>query len=286
MRWSFASIVLVPRGQQLAPPSAAERRRVFAWARDAGFSGVELTAEWLDFFALSDRALHELATEIDDAGLRVSGLNVPRCLFTCEPHAGREFARVERALTVAPLLGADVVNIALSLPLALNAERPPLRGADAPAEEHARAAKLVARLGRRARAAGVTLVVELHDDGLLDTPEFCLQLLERVNLPNVGINPDVANLCRDPGPLPDWRRAFELLAPRTANWHVKNYRCAQPVSVPDGDIDYAVVWEIMRAAGYDGWVSIESRFGDVLAEQRTALAYLKSLAALAATQHL
>jgi sugar phosphate isomerase/epimerase len=158
-------------------------------------------------------------------------------------------------------------------------DRPPLRGSDVPDDEHDRAAVLVAALGEAADRAGVTLALDLHDDGLLDTPELCLRLLRRVNRPNVGINPDVGNVCRGPDPVPDWRAAVELLAPHARNWHVKNYRDFRPAPLWDGDIDYAEAVAVMGRAGYRGWVSIESYYGDVLDLQRHGLAYFKRLAA-------
>ena len=281
MRWSFATIVLVPRGRLFVPPSPNDRRRIFAWAKAAGFEGIELADDWLDFHSLNDRVLRELRSEFDEAGLQVSGLNIPRCLFTREPHATPEFARVERAVSAAPILAADVVNLSLSTPVSTNPFRHhrPIAGSSVQVAEQDRAAELVSRLADCAKSAGTSLAIELHDDGLLDTSDLCLRLLKRVNRPNVGLNPDVANLCRGPGPLPDWRHAFELLAPRANNWHVKNYRCFQPVPLAEGDIDFAVAWNIMCEAGYSSWVSIESRFGDVLAEQRTSLDYLRALAA-------
>jgi len=286
MRWSFATIVLVPRGQPFDPPDAAWRRRVFDWARANGFAGIELADEWLDFPRLSDHALREIKAEITGSGLQVAGLNLPRCLLTRGKRGTHEFDRVDRALHAAGMLGAEIVNISLAQPPppGATAGRPPLAGSMAPRAELERAAELVRLLGRRAGATGAKLAIELHDDGLLDTPETCLQFLALVDLPGVGLNPDVGNICRGPGPLPDWQRAFELMAPRSINWHAKNYRHCLPVPLPDGDIDFQTAWNIMRDADYAGWVSIESRFGDVFELQRTGLAYLQSLAGSGVTQ--
>lgn len=281
MRWSFATIVLVPRGQSFAPPTSTERRRIFAWARESGFTGIELHDAWLDFPRHDARALREVKIEIADAGLQVSALNLSRCLFTRGPQAERQYARVERALDTAATLSAEIVNLSLSLPLPFGAvsARHPMIGSEAAPSEHDRAADRLAQLAARATPA-LKLAVELHDDGLLDTPALCLRLLRHINHPCVGLNPDVANICRGPGPVADWRQALKLLAPHTTHWHVKNYRNSKPAPLPDGDIDYAVACEIMRHAGYDGWVGIESRFGDMLAEQRAALVFLKSLSAM------
>jgi sugar phosphate isomerase/epimerase len=156
-------------------------------------------------------------------------------------------------------------------------DRPPLRGHDVPDDEHRRAADLVAELGHKAQAAGVNIAVELHDDGLLDTADLCLQLVRRVRLPNVGTNPDLGNVCRGPDPVPDWRAALAVLAPHAVNWHVKNYRDHQPAPAWDGDIDFAEAVAVMRQAGYRGWVSVEGYVGDAFDLQRRSLAYLRRL---------
>jgi sugar phosphate isomerase/epimerase len=281
MRWSFATIVLVPRGRSLAPPLPAERRRAFAAAKDLGFTGVELTDEWLDLRALDPASLRAIQGEIAGAGLRVSGLNLPRCVLSRDRPVRLDWDRMDRALSVAEALEADLVNVSLSLPGPgrRGAADRPMTGAEATPDERERAAEHVGLLARRARSAGVSLAVELHDDGLLDTPELCLQLLGRVGQPNVGVNPDVGNLCRGPGPPADWRGALQRLAPYARNWHLKNYREGRPVPLPEGEIDFAAGWRIMESGGYDGWVSVESRFGDVLAEQASALRFLRALAA-------
>lgn len=67
-------------------------------------------------------------------------------------------------------------------------------------------------------------------------------------------------------------------APSTASCHGKSYRKSRPVESADGDSTFAQAWEILRAAGYGGWVSIESRFGNACAGQSVGFAYLHSLA--------
>src|SRR5262249_40901625 len=128
-----------------------------------------------------------------------------------------------------------------------------------------------------ARRRGVGLCVELHDDGLLDTPEACLDFLDRVGDPALGVNPDLGNICRGPGPLPDWEAALRILAPRATCWHVKNYLRGEPSPVWSGDIDYRDAFDVMRAAGFGGWVSIEGYFGDVRELQERSLQFLMGL---------
>jgi sugar phosphate isomerase/epimerase len=277
VRWTFATIVLVPRGEWGKPPSAVERRRVFEWAARTGFEGIELSPRWLDFHEMGREDLRALRSEVAAAGLRVSSLNINRSIVTRTDQAPEHRARLKRGVEVAEALGAEVLILSLSLPTLPGPDRPPLRGRDVSPEEFARSADFVRGLAEEGRRAGVALSIELHDDGLLDTPELCLRFLELVGAPNAGVNPDLGNICRGPGPLPDWEGALRLLSPRANSWGVKNYRAGRPVPVWEGEIDYARAFAILRDAGYRGWVAIESYFGNVLELQERSLGYLQRL---------
>ncbi len=213
MRWSFATIVLVPRGEWGRRPGLGERRRIFDWIARTGFSGVELSARWLDSNTMTSQELRELRREVAAAGLQVSGLNVSRCILTRTSEAASHQLRLEGSLEVARALGAEIVNLSLSMPTLPGPDRPPLLGRDVPEVEFQRSAELMADVLQRACQAGVKISLELHDDGLLDSAELCLGFLNRIQTPIVGVNPDLGNICRGPGPMPDWEDALRLLAP-------------------------------------------------------------------------
>src|SRR5262249_22035270 len=139
-----------------------------------------------------------------------------------------------------------------------------------------------ADVARQAQQVGITVSLELHDDGLLDTPERCLQFIEDIGASNVGVNPDLGNLCRGSGPLSDWKAGLRLLASRTVCWHVKNYRNGRPAPIWDGDIDYDWAFGVMRGVRYEGWVSIESHCSG-LESQKQELEYLKRIEAIPAS---
>jgi sugar phosphate isomerase/epimerase len=274
MRWSLATIVLVPRGQT-AHATAEDRQLAFAWAAQTGFTGVEISPHWLDISRLSDADLMAVGREAAAAGLVISGVNINRCILTRSERAPAHLALLERAIDAASFWHAPLVTLSLSLPLD-KTPRPILRGHDVSEAEREQTAALLRKLAQRAATGGVALSLELHDDGLLDTSELCLDMLRRVAAPNVGFNPDLGNLIRSSASA-DWRSALQLLAPHTNNWHVKNYRAGEPAPLWDGHIDYTQALPIMQAAGYQGWVSIESYFGDVHSLQERSLAYLKQL---------
>jgi sugar phosphate isomerase/epimerase len=281
IRWAFASGVLVPRGTWGRQPARSERRKVFQWAKRTGFSGIELSPRWVDFDGMTGPELRELRADAADEGLSFSGLNLSRCILTRTAQAGEHRQRLQRSVSVAETLGTEVINISLSMPTLAGPERSLLLGHDVSDSEYEQSVELVARAAEAARQAGISLSLELHDDGLLDSPELCLQFLEKVGAPNVGVNPDLGNLCRGPTLLSDWKTALILLAPRTVWWHVKNYRDGRSVPLWDGDIDYYWALLIMRGIGYEGWVSIESYRGG-LESQEQDLHYLKRLEVISA----
>jgi len=275
MQWSLATIALVPRGTTRHAP-ADKRRGILDWAARTGFTGIEVSPHWLDIDSTRVSELAGFRREAAAAGLAISGINVNRCLFTRGPRADESLNRVRRAIEAAAALEAPVVTLSLSLALDAN-PRPLLRGYDISSEERQRAAEILSELAFLAAADGIQLSLELHDDGMLDTAEHCLEMVRSIGVPNVGVNPDLGNLVRSSLAPVAWESALAQLAPPANNWHVKNYRGTQPAPLWDGDIDYARAVGIMQAANYSGWVSIESYFGDVLDLQTRSLAYMRQL---------
>lgn len=257
--WSFATIVLVPRGQR--QQRLKDLEVVLALQRIAalGFGGVELSARWLDFHALSREDASNFRAQAETLGLAFSGINMDRCLISRKHPQNIEVLR--SALDKATHLGISLISFALSADMEGRDQRPLLRATDFSADDVSYAAAEIKQLARTARDKGVRLSVELHDDGMLDDPESCLNFLGKVDESNVGVNPDVGNLCREPGKTGDWNRAIRQLSPCANCWHLKNYRNAQPAALDDGDVDFAECFRTMAENGYQGWVSSESRWG-------------------------
>jgi sugar phosphate isomerase/epimerase len=276
MRWSLATVALLPRGAT-GHVDESEQSRVVAWAQQAGFGGIEVSPQWLNIDDAPPSDLERFRLTAEKAGIVISGINVNRCLFTRGLQAEDSLARMYRAIDSATLLGTNLITFSLSLPL--DGRRSLVRGSDFSAEEYNKAVANLAELAAKGAEKGMQISLELHDDGLLDTPERCLEFLRRVDAGNVGLNPDLGNLIRSNPPPVDWEGALRMLAPRANNWHVKNYRGTAPAPLGEGDIDYARAFSIMQSENYQGWVSIESYFGDAFDLQQRSLRYLQQLAA-------
>src|SRR5215831_7656527 len=111
IRWAFASCVLVPRGTWGKPPTVSQRRQIFQWASRVGFSGIELSPRWIDFHRMTPGELRELRAEAADEGLRVSGLNLSRCILTRTARASDHLRRLQKSVAVAETLDAEIINI-------------------------------------------------------------------------------------------------------------------------------------------------------------------------------
>jgi hypothetical protein len=108
-----------------------------------------------------------------------------------------------------------------------------------------------------------------------------------VDQPNVGANPDVANLMQvDPPPDEDWRECMERIAPRMNYWHVKNLRRYEVGGrrlllrrrLDEGFVDYRWCVALLLSRGWDGIAVIEGPgFGDHLTVVEESRAYLLKL---------
>lgn len=283
MHFAYTTILNAPRFGWGSAPDRPTRLHLYRQVRRMGFDGIEWSPRWLDYHHLSAEAIRSLRREADDCGLVVSAINLNRFLLTGCAESEEHFSRLLRTIDVASNLGAESVVISLSYPRppALNRQR--IIGRSIGAEDFQRTAHRIRLAADRADQVGVRLVLELHDDGLLDTPELCLRMQADVDRGNVWINPDLGNLVRHPESCHCWGDALHQLAPVCGYWHVKNYSAGRPVPIWAGDIDYAEAFEVMCATGYQGWISIESYFGDdVMVLQQQSLEWLRQLEAMTA----
>jgi len=287
--WSY------PHGLFEHVPTRAERAPLLAWARRAGFEGVDVADAWMNWYVVGDDELTDFRRQIEDAGLVCCALNPYRCVLARHESAVENEMKLYRSLEVARLLGAGLLNLALSVPFPsrmsdeerARRQRELARGEEySDADFEATAAKL-RKLADRAADDGVALSIELHDDGMTDRSEHVMRLHGMVDRPNLGVNPDLQNGYRVPYPTEDWRTALLALAPATNFWHVKSctrryvpetgrYRSGR-ASLRDGDIDHRWALTKLVEAGFDGWISVESGGGDALRQAEGDLRYLRGL---------
>jgi sugar phosphate isomerase/epimerase len=132
-----------------------------------------------------------------------------------------------------------------------------------------RAAESLRSLLPVAAAHGVQLTVEPHVGGILASPEATLRLLEKV--PGLKLTLDYAHfVC-----IGFTQGQIDVLAPHAAHVHLRQARPgALQAKWGEGVLDFSAMVEVLRGAGYEGWLSVEyvhqaymnTLFDDVLTE--------------------
>jgi sugar phosphate isomerase/epimerase len=267
--------------------------------REAGFEAVEIQAARAD---RSEREVRDRGAELRDAGLPVAAVRAGgHSGAVAHPREGaRARAIMRAAVDYAAWIGAGVINATCSTP----AHSPGMPGAARQGERVAQGASRYAteadfvETARRLREIavlaadrGLVMTVEVHQGSLVDNSWSALHMLELIDLPNVGVNPDLANILREfEQPEETCEAAIVALAPVTKYWHVKNMRrvpipelnrtALLKVALDEGDIDFRFAMSTMAAAGYDGYVAVEGAIaGDQLTQDFRSAAYARRLMA-------
>lgn len=225
---------------------------VIHMAADSGADGVDLTVYWLPntnddtLFALKKLA-YRLSVAIYSIGVRVQTAQPTAALQAAEVASVRQWA------DVAQRLGASHVRVF---------------GGDIPkgateAQAIDWAAETLKRCAEEAGRKGITLGLE-DDGGITTTAESTVRIVKGADSPWVGVNLDVGNFRTDA------YRQIALCAPFVSNVHFKS-------QVSENGRNEAADWprilEILRNAGYRGYLALEYELTD---NPRTAVPQLIS----------
>jgi len=248
--------------------------------RGQGFDAVDLVDGWIAPADLAARELAELRVALGEACLRLAGISLVRRSVIDPDSGAANLAYTLRSLEAAATLGAPVVSIGFHRPLTPEQRATQFWMVEAPADDRSDAnwelaIDRVGRVAAHAEQLGILVALELHERTLLDSAAGALRILDGVGSPALGVNPDLGNLIRVPGPLHEpWEETLRAVLPHTTYWHVKNYaRLEHPgagivLSVPSelaaGAIDYRRAIALALEAGYDGPICIEHYEGDAL----------------------
>ena len=277
----------------LPPPEV--RTGWLSKVRDVGFEGLELGLE--DLLDKSDAEVDDLGRELRDAGLPCLGIRGGGGLHS--PRVGaRNRARLERGIDLAARLGAGIFNTLINAPMA-----PDLPGAGsgwgelvsqnssrgASESDYRSNAEGIAAAAERAADLGVSISIELHQNTICDNSWSTIHLLELIDRPNVGANPDLGNVYWTyETPEESCEAAILALAPHANYWHMKNLlRVPLPGMqravylrrpIPDGEINYRFAVAAMLDAGYDGCFGVEGMTaGDQLTDDARSYRRIRSL---------
>jgi inosose dehydratase len=244
-----------------------------------GYDGVELCvgAQWPTAPANLDGANRkQLRQSMADAGLELIALMVSG-MKVLEPDDDQHAANLAELETIFAL-GHD---LGLEHPIAINT----LGGKIEEWETlRHKLAERVADWANVAASCGGVYAMEPHVGGIVNSPERALWLLRTVDHPNLKLNFDYSHFELIDVPL---AAAIEALVPYAVATHVKDSHGRPPsfrFALPgEGTLDYADYMRQMKAAGYDGYITVEISAQIFRAEGYDALeAARRSYATLAA----
>ncbi len=278
-------------------PGRPVRQEYFRRVREMGFDGIEIANNTVGGSGASPDAVRTLRSELADNGVPCACVRGGGGLANPQ-YAQANRQRLEDAITFASLLGTPLVNTTVGGPT--DKDRPghfvgdPVsQGSSRQAHEsdYTVTAHGFREAGRRAADLGIQISIEVHQNSIVDNSWSALHLLELIDLPNVGVNPDLGNiLWTYEHPEESSEDAIRALAPRAKYWHCKNLKRVHlpenrhviylRVPLGEGDIDYRFAISAMAASGYSGYLAIEgTRDGDHLTLDRRSIAYAKEILA-------
>lgn len=269
--------------------------RTMKEVRLAGFDHVDLTDTWVPYGDLSPERRRELMDVLADVQLGISALSMSRrSILDHDPDQAKEnLAYTYRTINAAAEMGIRTVCIGLHQPLTPAQQEatwfwhePGAADSDDP-EVYAYLVDNYKKLGRYAAELGVILSMEMYEDTLLGTADKCVRLATDIDLPNVGINPDLGNLLRLHRPFEDWKEQLRKMLPFTNYWHVKNYYrdvdqatgayATSPAPLAMGYINYRDAITMALEAGFEGTFCVEHYGGDGLTVGAMNRDYLREI---------
>jgi len=297
--WPIAAAMLQfpaqqPDGSRTTDAPAEVWADAFTRIRSTGFEYVEVNDNWVRVGDLTPRRQEELAQAARSAGIDARSLCVVRSSVIDPLDGATNLAYTHRSLEAAARMGMSIVSIGFHRPL-LAAQRRALwfwtepGAVDAPddPDNWKLAVERVRELGLHAEELGLQLTLEMYEDTYLGTGDLAARFVTDVDLPGVGLNPDVGNLIRLHRPIDSWEETFHQVLPHTNYWHVKNYfRDEDPASgvitaIPApmrlGLINYRAVVAEAISLGFRGMFVCEHYGGDGLGVSAENREYLETL---------
>jgi sugar phosphate isomerase/epimerase len=276
-------------------PPREVRQAYLRAVRERGFAGIEIGLG--QGVGTSEAEIRALRADLEAAGVSCAAVRGGGG-FAHPGSAAQNRQRVADAIRMAAWIGANLVNMTVLTPptdphgigMQGTGERVS-QGASRTATEadFAITARYVQEAAALAADLGVEIAIEMHQRSIADNSWSCLHLLELIDRPNVGINPDLGNLYWTyDEPEESIEACIVALAPHAKYWHCKSlHRSHIPehnrayfrrVPLSEGEIDYRFAITAMARAGYTGFLAIEGiPLGDQLYNDARSLAYCQQI---------
>ena len=292
--YAFRRCASYPYNGSGFPTDPADRQRFLKHAKEIGFDGIELPA-----MNLSDADVTALRSELEDAGMPCVAIRGGGGAARDPQVAAANKQRMIDAVHFAAKMGSGIVNSTVTTPPNDPGGKGTYRGESvsqgssrqASDEDYERTASAVSQVAGIAADLGVEISIEIHQNSIADNSRATLRLLELIDAPNVGINPDLGNIYWTYDiPEETCEAAITAVAQHVNYWHCKSlYRVHIPeletaiyvqVPLPDGEIDYRFAIAALLEVNYGGYLAIEGiRDGDQFHQDGRSVAYVKSVLA-------
>lgn len=226
-----------------------------------GYDGIELMADTPHAWpaATRDDDIDAIRRRLDRHALQLSNVNAfmmnaagdfwhPSWIEPDDAFRGRRIQHTREALSMARKLGAPCITTEPGGPL------PPGMSPEEAMD------MFVAGLGEvlpHAEEVGVSLLVEPEPGMLIENADQFVQLAERIDSPLFGLNFDIGHFYCVADPLP---QTVSRLCVFTRHYHFEDIaatRVHQHLIPGRGAIDFAAVFDAIRATEYDGWITVE-----------------------------
>jgi len=280
-------------GTEVQEAPVAQWQQVFQEVADAGFANADLTDSWVRPGDLSPARLEELSAAARAAGVGLPAISAIRRSVIDAVNWEDNLAYTHRTVDAAAQLGCEVVSIGLHQALTPEQREQlwfwTVEGHQDPVGDKETWTKAVTRIrevGRHAAELGLLVSLEMYEDTYLGTADSSVRLVQDIDLPNVGLNPDIGNLIRLHRPIEDWREVVRKTLPYSNYWHVKNYIrdenraknqfVAMPAPMESGLISYREAFRFAISVGFQGVICTEHYGGDGLSVTAANQEYLRS----------
>jgi len=217
-------------------------------ARALGFTAMDVPVRTLD-----ERGIRATRDRLSALGMRVvavAGISMPYDFTAEDPRVRQEaVAYVQNLILTAAGIGAKLLAGVFYAPAGKLTGRGPQE------DELLRSASCLKEVARFAAGRGLRLALEpinRYETYLINTVDQGLEMLDRVNEPNLGLQLDTYHMNIEEK---DFYRAFVRAGEHLVHCHV----CENDRGIPgSGLVPWRRVFEALRDINYQGVVSIES----------------------------
>ncbi|RKN80535.1 sugar phosphate isomerase/epimerase family protein [Paenibacillus ginsengarvi] len=237
-------------------------------AKQIGFDGIEIAGREPHLSSTTSAPrIREIRSVADGLGLEIPaiGAYVGGFSTASDQECQQAYSDFERILEASGVLGSDMIRVSAGGPTAFLAQD----------YHYAKSAHWLKKCAEAANAQGKKIVLEIHNNSLVETVESGLRLVGMVGADNMGLIHDAGNMYitdTDYG-----RESVIQLGNKMFHVHVKDEKRIAEAGGPgtfsnltkhgtekfmqcllgEGAADHQPLFDALKETGYSGWLSLE-----------------------------